>query len=73
MNRHVFEAVENDHAEQQAENADADSVEKKFVAVDAEERDRGKIRKAKIRLTARFIPLGCEQASGRNQRKSGGG
>ncbi len=41
MHGHVLEAGENGHAEQQAENADADSKQKKLMSVNAEKGDRG--------------------------------
>jgi len=70
MHRHVLEADEDRHAEEQAEDADQDPEEKESVAVNSKEINLTEIGKPKIGFTAAFVGRGCGEGGGEEQKQS---
>jgi len=73
MHRHVLEADEDRHAEEQAEDADQDPEEKESVAVNSKEINLTEIGKPKIGFTAAFVGSGCGEGGGEEQEQGRSG
>jgi hypothetical protein len=71
VNGQVLEARVDNQSEGQSENANENAEKQKFVAVNAQERDLGKVGELQPRFAAGFLGRGGSGGEHRQQRGSG--